>query len=641
MLDRVSLAIERAESLTEEAASLANGADRRRFVREKVLPQLEGTLEQMNPCLRMIHLGSDRGAAAAAAPPSGGSLHSSPHWARLHAMLRARSSHAVISTDRRRAEVLKEREHLEIACRSIPAPLALPPVDLRPLKPTKLFQAGVLSKAPESICLPIATAAKLVATGKQPVGRSTPSAEGGPPTLPSKPQPSSGASGARSPPPPPLPSPPAPPGISKPAVASSTIVQGVKPPPAATPGLFSFKFTPDTANVPQAQPAAPSLSLPSPPTAGPPPPSSPGALAVPEKGQGEALPITTFPGLVGKSREEQQPDKPDEEDRSKAGEEAQLPAAATASPIKAIEELDVKSLEVSSPTPKGPKSPPPSAETFAAKTPPLASETSTTTTAEIGSLGALSLGGSDNVRGGGAVPQIVPQAAVTDGKGPEEAVPGLFKVPQSVASIAANAPPAGGSAQQPFAISTSAFGFRPSTLEKAAASPFGGGTGSGGSSIFATPLSSPMPAPTSASTFGSLQSLGAAPQQAPAFGATSAFGALGGSCLQMAPSSLTSTGTAADRPVDTQPQRPIFGQSSAFGGLPAAPTQSATLGAGFSAFSSGPGFSAFATSAPPAGATSIFGAPSASSSAAAVPAPGGGDDSKKAEGKLSFTQFRS
>jgi hypothetical protein len=148
-------------------------------------------------------------------------------------------------------------------------------------------------------------------------------------------------------------------------------------------------------------------------------------------------------------------------------------------------------------------------------------------------------------------------------------------------------------------------GFRPSVLENVATT----ATSSifDGSSLgFATPFSTPSKPALSTGAFGTIGSLGDAPQfaAAPTFGAPTGFGV-------------------------SANMTPAFGQTSSFGfNAPAPPTPSA----GFSAFSSSGqsgGFAAFAK--PASGSTNLFG--SASSTSA-------GDQSKKKDLPPSFTEFR-
>ncbi|PJF18795.1 hypothetical protein PSACC_01403 [Paramicrosporidium saccamoebae] len=238
---------------------------------------------------------------------------------------------------------------------------------------------------------------------------------------------------------------------------------------------------------------------------------------------------------------------------------------------------DIENIAIKSPTPKGPKSPvetkPSFGFTFGSPTPSSSKEET--------SLGKLSLGST-------------PAAAVQSG-------PSIFNIPSTVAGIKDSPMPS------PSPATPTGSGFRPSALESVAntttASIF-----DGSSSGFATPFSTPSKPAPSTGAFGTIGSLGNAPQfaAAPTFGAPTSFGA-----------SLSNA-------------TPAFGQTSSFGfNTPAPPTPSA----GFAAFSTSGqsgGFAAFAK--PVTGNTNVFG--SASSASA-------GDQNKKKDLPPSFTEFRS
>lgn len=199
------------------------------------------------------------------------------------------------------------------------------------------------------------------------------------------------------------------------------------------------------------------------------------------------------------------------------------------------------------------------------------------------------------------------------------ALPSLFSVPAIVTEMAPSQP-----SEVSATITTDkaeqTSGFRPSVLasmEPPPASIFEGG--SGFSSNFETPFSTPSKPGMSGASLGGTAvtlSFGSASLFAaqPTFGAPAAFGMPLGA------------------------PKPAFGHTTSFGTNPLVPaplhssSSAATLSGGFSAFSSGSGFAAYATTNAPANA-SLFGA------ASSVDASQSGEEKKKLPS--SFTQFRS
>lgn len=207
-----------------------------------------------------------------------------------------------------------------------------------------------------------------------------------------------------------------------------------------------------------------------------------------------------------------------------------------------------------------------------------------------------------------------------DGSAPKlNAPPSLFSVPAIVTEMAPSQP-SEGSANIIADKAEQTSGFRPSVLasmEPPPASIFKGG--SGFSSNFETPFSTPSKPGMSGASLGGTtvtSSFGSASLFAaqPTFGAPAAFGMPSGA------------------------PKPAFGHTTSFGTNPLVPapphssSSAATLSGGFSAFSSGSGFAAYASSNAPATA-SLFGA------ASSVDASQSGEEKKKLPS--SFTQFRS